>query len=403
MGRTMLAANASDSSDADDQIVSLRKSAPNKRKNTRVTPQAAKKMKVSEIIDLTGEDSDEENVPEAVEAEAPFNPANNTKTFTCFPRLPTELRLKIFGYAADNDRAVIAQIKPPARHRHEYEYTLRRSGRGVPALLHVCREAREECIEDDILERIDIARARASNNFVTADYALQLMAAAKAGIANNRLGANKVVGGKEKDNCTHARWKLFTFHNSNVVTLCTETMRMYFCAQNDTFWGLNCASLDSFYVIRSFSGALKVPIAPYIRHFASNGAVNHVSDISMVRIYFPNIETITCLLDDHTSRWVSRKKGGNLVKHKYNYFKRTPEIDGQLSTTGFRPNDKAIVDAWIESIKRIKRTNYSIFLGASFLEAQKKDLELLRFRFEAQFAKNEIPSLWTKKKYRKGL
>lgn len=378
-------ANWSDDDSEDEEIAGP--IVDHKRKMTATSTQPAKKQKKS---DDEGDEDDVED-EEEVEAEAPFNPANNTKTFTCFPRLPIELRQKIFGHAADNDCAIIAQVEPTAR-RSNYDYTIRRSGRGVPALLHVCREAREECIEDDMLERIDIVRDRASNGLVAAHEIHELMATAIAGIKNNELGVNKKMNGKESRKCTHARWKLFTFDNSYVPHLCTEKTRIYFCAQNDTFWGLY--RLKGRFDFNVYTGTGRVPIAPYLRHFATNGAVESLNDVAYIwRTQFPGIETITCLLPDHTIRQVRSKRRG-IFKRKYHYFKRTPEVNGQLSTVGFSPEDEDIVEDWINTMKT-PDPDCPVY--------DDEDVEILIFRFEAQFVKNEIPELWTKTKYRKGL
>ena len=79
------------------------------------------------------------------------NNVQTTRTFTVFPKLPVELRTMIWGYASNFPRVVALSMDT---HREEY----RIEGQiGVPAILHVCLEARQEA-----RKHYEICRSRCS-------------------------------------------------------------------------------------------------------------------------------------------------------------------------------------------------------------------------------------------------
>ena len=70
--------------------------------------------------------------------------ANNTKTFTLFPELSSELRLKIWGFCAP-EPALITPV-PSTRSRANAKWT-------YPAVLQTCKESRYE-----FLARVGVTR-----------------------------------------------------------------------------------------------------------------------------------------------------------------------------------------------------------------------------------------------------
>jgi hypothetical protein len=74
----------------------------------------------------------------ARDASEPINNSNNITSSTLFPRLPMELRLKIFGHAMPGARRVHLTFNASDELR---------SDTTIPALLHVCKESRQEALK----------------------------------------------------------------------------------------------------------------------------------------------------------------------------------------------------------------------------------------------------------------
>ena len=68
----------------------------------------------------------------------PINTSTNLNSFTPFPKLPIELRLNIFGHAMPGARRVHITLNASNEPR---------SATTIPALLHVCKESRQEALK----------------------------------------------------------------------------------------------------------------------------------------------------------------------------------------------------------------------------------------------------------------
>lgn len=309
-------------------------------------------------------------------------------TFTCFPRLPAELQLKIWGTTANAEKAVIIQVEPPKEHAWKLNYRLLRTGRSVPALLHTCRQSRAECIENDALEAkekaekeksaitdemLDEAAAQGATNYKEAIA----MITAAAAFSGQPSGPRK---------SEHARWRLVTFNNCKTKCNSKGTLRMFFSATIDTFWPLSTR-------VRAWSNRsrrdyeplyLQAPeiLAANLHRFASTACVEKVEDIALVVKKFPKLQTITCLLND----WIT-------TNYK-TYFTLQPETGGNLTVEGLPAAEKLRVQ---RRITRVKLPNAVL----SLMQKEEDNVKLLRFRFEIQFVKSEVPELKSKSKYRR--
>jgi hypothetical protein len=84
-------------------------------------------------------------------ASAPLSPeptstSTTTPTFTLFPKLPPELRLKICKLALPNSRAIMIR-KPYCKHKAQHPHHCRDKSLAPPHLLHVDRECREVALK----------------------------------------------------------------------------------------------------------------------------------------------------------------------------------------------------------------------------------------------------------------
>jgi len=80
-----------------------------------------------------------------------FSIAHNTYrsiTFTCFPRLPAELRQKVWGYAACHERIIKLNYKFPSNQDWKFgiEDNKVEGQSKAPAVLAVCSESRKEAL-----------------------------------------------------------------------------------------------------------------------------------------------------------------------------------------------------------------------------------------------------------------
>lgn len=343
-------------------------------------------------------------------------------TFHCFKDLSVELRLKIWGMAADADTAWIIQTDPEPSTAHRKTFSVIRTGRPVPALLHVCQESRAECIEDDPLNLNDQDRqakeelkkkvaAAAERGAKTYNEALKMIAEDDAAAAAGAVGQPELV---KKE--LHAKWKLYKWDNSTNSYLHPPKLHIYFSATNDTFWG-------GFYR-GSWNAALSAPMAASVRHFASGGAVKTLNDLATVKERFPHLQTATCFANDYLRFNVPWYDD---ICHTCEYLELRPEVGGQFDLTHLAQEHYAGLRTMQLTAGRpapprspfwsfLRATWYLAYRGAwaggygswergevpQFTEQETEELtKMLRFRFEVQAVQNEIPEFRNKLKYRR--
>lgn len=330
-------------------------------------------------------------------------------TFTCFPKLPIELKLKIWGHAADQDKATIALLRARTKENLIKKFVCHRGGRRVPALLHTCWEARIECLEgEDPLKKvqnpamvIDAQEGQVSAidaALLALDTSVDNPDSILATAGNKANTDNDMAEIKTKSE--HARWKLYTFENYRDGVESKQDCRVFF-NPNDTFWAGDLSRA---------SFARNPPFASSLRHYADSGRVWNLDELVDLVRAFPNLETVTRVLQDHHVYAVPGKQLGR-SRRAYKYYNLQPEVGGQLSMKGLTAEEKTIVQSKIERTK-VPRIHIATQVGITSgglpalgayvpTEEENKAIHMLRFRFESQFTRAETPKLYKRKNDRK--
>lgn len=283
---------------------SVTQKAPAKKALTKKSKPAKKPAPKKPTKPSTKKNSKEGEAKDATPKESDLNTANsepveddNSPKFTVFNKLPLELRLRIWGFAAP-DPCVVVQcdsFNPIVRYRYV------RDGGKVPGVLHACRESRNEFLEtDDASNDVTLARRRRA----------------------------------------HPVYKLYFIDDRRTRR---KTGPVFFSCDVDTFWPLNhkVGDRDS----HSFSGTALLDIAKNLKHLALLWQFISWSDWDWWNARFPKLESLTVLQWD--KRWDPRSK-------KYLNIDCPPEIDGQLCMIGMPEHQKAYLQALMRRSKELQ-------------------------------------------------
>lgn len=171
-------------------------------------------------------------------------------TFHYFKKLPLELRLRIWGYAAPEPTTIIQRVSEKSINRYTYR-------REPPAVLHACRESRLEYLDiDEGTESASVARRR-----------------------------------KE-----HPVYKLFSFRADRMQ--CTLA---YFSLDIDAFYGQNYIGKTSRYaprwsMQRYVGGISELDIAGTLKHLVlADESTNYSAMGEYFRNGFPKLESLTII------------------------------------------------------------------------------------------------------------
>jgi len=207
--------------------------------------------------------------------------------FHNFKKLPLELRLKIWGYAAPEPVAVIQRISEKNNTRFTYR-------RKPPAVLHVCKESRQEYLDtDEGPESASTARRRKEHPV----YRLFFSAARTRCSAALFSVDVDMFYGREYAGTNRADWKSPTWHS----------------------------------IRHGWGGISELDIAKYLKHLVLKTPGLYCPDFGQYfRERFPKLETLTILFPQiMLSSWPS-----NRVPDV------PPEVGGQMNITELRSNSR---------------------------------------------------------------
>lgn len=245
------------------------------------------------------------------------NPLNE---FVFFPKLPLELRLMIWAMAEPTP-AIVAQRKSGIEGRAYYYL---RSG-GVPAVLHVCQESRQEYLEIETNDKV-----------------------IKAEIEYRRR--------------KHPIYKLcFRTHNK-------LSPGVYFSVDVDTFWPATkgrSRARERAVLELSNAGSLKY-LAITASLYKDLGGSRLIDVISL----FPSLETMTILADEAHVLEVNQSSSPLVYKQ---------EVDGRWNTSGIVLPDLA----------RYARACIFYDVPIIRKKFPEKSIATIKFRFERQFIRAE--------------
>lgn len=164
---------------------------------------------------------------------------------------------------------------------------------------------------------------------------------------------------------------------------------MFFSATTDTFWPLPIRVQAWSNRNRWDKGPLysQAPegLAADLRHLSCTSIIQKVEDIVWLKKRFPKLQTITRLMEDWTVVDSTSYK---------RYFDLQPEVDDVLVWEGLPELQRSNLQT---RINRVSGPDFPWRLT----NQEEEDVKLLRFRFEIQFVKSEVPELKSKSKYRR--
>lgn len=178
--------------------------------------------------------------------------------FTLFSKLPMELRLQIWGFAAPDPCVVVQRDIPTSKYRFAFN-------RPVPAVLHACRESRLEFLdEDDKLHQNGTAVTRRD----------------------------------------HPVYKLHLYAER------FQSSPAFFSSGVDTLWGLNYgtsySSKTGLVGGLFWTGVASPDLSSELKHFAYTGLLyNLYSDPVPICEAFPKLEVLTMIIDNSKPIFVS--------------------------------------------------------------------------------------------------
>lgn len=294
------------------------------------------------IIDLTLDDDE----PVQHLTPVPLAKAKPFTEFTLFPKLPIELRLLIWSFATP-EPAIVVQRKSSFKGRRFF------FDRPVPAILQANQESRNEFIESEPDKKNKLPKA-----------------------AQLRL---------ERHRHDHPVYKM-CFRNRSRLSA-----GAYFSAAIDSLLGMAYEMKEkkdaSGAIISSSSlylGVTDLSVGSTLKHLIltqNNARVVDKAELIALSKIFPNLETLTLLLQDEVF------DPSNQGPYPLTY---PPETNGQLSLDGLEPIQViSITIAMIAnvSLAQVQTTNPMM------------RFPVLKFRFEQQFRANEnIPTLWHTRK-----
>jgi len=269
---------------------SVTKKAPTKKTPTKkATPE--KKPAPKKARKPAKKNSEERKVNDETPKEPNLDIANSklveddkSPKFTLFNKLPLELRLHIWGFAAPDPRVIVQSGSSHPKGRHPYV----RDGSKVPGVLHACRESRNEFLEtDDASNDVTLARRRRA----------------------------------------HPVYKLHIIDDEQTQH---KPSPVFFSCDVDTLWPLNPLLGNRFNY--PFSGTACLDIAKDLKHLALHWQFISWSDWDWWSAQFPNLESVTILQEDRP--WDPRNRKVVTVDCP-------PEIDGQLSIIGIPESQKS--------------------------------------------------------------
>jgi hypothetical protein len=249
-------------------------------------------------------------------------------TFPHFQKLPLELRLKIWGFAPPEPVTVIQRVSEKNNTRFTYR-------RKPPAVLHACRESRQEYLDtDEGTESASVARRRKEHPV----YKLYFQA--------------------ERTRCTPA----------------------YFSVDIDSFYGREYLgkskrkqNVPTWSMRHQWGGISELDIANSLKHLVIKPA--HWHDIGhYFRERFPKLEVVTIL-------WRSA-----LLVHigpplwQYVRSKPPPEINGEMDLNAMPPKFRS------DFITR--KSHYEQRLAEAKVSHPEWTPPIVRMRFEEQFLAN---------------
>jgi hypothetical protein len=259
-------------------------------------------------------------------------PSSASQKFTLFGKLPTEIRLKIWGFATP-DPCVVVQRES---HTSKYCFTFNRP---VPAVLHACKESRSEFLEpDDPSTDVSLASRRRE----------------------------------------HPVYKL-CFRAERL-----RTCPVFFSADVDTFWGMDYKARDTGpYRVQPFwksqcLGITCLVVASNLKHLATTLHDLPNIDSEFFNSWLPKLETLTILLSE--KQWARRT---DLVGHPWDWIdcQFSPEVDGELSLK----YSSEVYKAYIENIK--SQIRHALKRGNE--DPPESSRPIIKFRFRKQFVENE--------------
>ncbi|KAE9376085.1 hypothetical protein N431DRAFT_481233 [Stipitochalara longipes BDJ] len=294
---------------------------PTKRARSKKTGVEEKTGKEIDVATVAIDDKGEPVKNKQAEAAGDEDEAK----FKKFKELPLEIRNKIWGFAVPEPCVVVQWESKNANTRFQYI----RDGGKVPAVLHACKESREEFLEKNDGEHDPTLDRRRRN---------------------------------------HPVYKLSFIDQSRTHRY---PRPVFFAADYDSFWGQPYGYSRTQH--DSLVGVGQLDIAPNLKHLVWKKYI----DIEDALRHFPKLETVTLLLDD--------ERAPSQLPFSSKRIKITmgPEVNGRLDESALVGDDLAFFNVFWGYVQR------NLAQWVTKPHNFRKPFPRFKYRFERQFIENE--------------